>query len=45
MKSLLCFQCFYGKCAVGFLHIYMCCGRDWSTQIVVEEFLLFSKNT
>ena len=45
MKSLLCFQCFYGKCAVGFLHIYMCCGRDWSTQIVVEKSFLFSKNT
>ena len=45
MKSLLCFQFFYGKCAVGFLHIYMCCGRDWSTQIVVEKSSFFQKNT
>ena len=44
MKSLLCFQCFYGKCAVGFLHIYMCCGRDWSTQIVIGKSFLFFKN-
>ena len=37
MKSLLCFLCFHWKCAVGFLHIYMCCVCDWFTQIVVEK--------
>ena len=44
VKSPLCFLCFHWKCAVGFLHIYMCCVCDWFTQIVVEEFLLFFKN-
>ena len=43
VKSLLCFLCFHWKCAVGFLHICMCCGRDWFTQIVVEKSFLFSK--
>ena len=33
-----------GKCAIGLLHIYMCCGCDWFTQIVVEKSFLFSKN-
>lgn len=28
---------------IGLLHICMCCGCAWSTQIVVEGFLLFSK--
>ena len=37
VKSLLCFLCFHWKCAVGFLHIYMCCICDWFTQIVVEK--------
>ena len=43
VKSLPCFYYYHGLCAVGFLHIYMCCVCDWFTQIVVEEFLLFSK--
>ena len=44
VKSLLCFLCFHWKCAVGFLHIYMCCVCDWFTQIVVEKSFLFFKN-
>ena len=43
VKSLLYFPCFHGLCAVGLLHICMCCGRDWFTQIVVEKSFLFSK--
>ena len=43
VKSLLCFLCFHWKCAVGFLHIYMCCVCDWFTQIVVENPSFFQK--
>ena len=32
-----------GNKPLAFLYTYMCCGCDWFTQIVVEEFLLFSK--
>ena len=28
---------------VGFLHIYMCCGCDRLTQIMIEKSFLFSK--
>ena len=45
VKSLLYFPCFHGLYAIGLLHICMCCGRDWFTQIVVEGFLLFQKYT
>ncbi len=37
VKSLLCFQCFYGKCAVGFLHICMCYIGARPTRIVVKN--------
>ena len=42
-KSLLYFPCFHGLCAVGLLHICMCCGYEWFAQIVVEKSFLFSK--
>ena len=44
VKSPPCFQCYHGLCAVGFLHIYMCCVCDWFAQIVVEKSFLFFKN-
>ena len=45
VKSLPCFYYYHGLCAVGFLHIYMCCVCDWFTQIVVLKILLFQKYT
>ena len=43
MKSLLCFQCFYGKCAVGFLHICMCYIGARPTRIVVKNSSFYFK--
>ena len=42
VKSLLCFPCFHGLCAVGLLYICMCYIGARPTRIVVKKsFLLF----
>ena len=38
----LAFCAAHETCAIGFLHLYMCCGRDWFTQIVFNP-SFFSK--
>ena len=43
VKSLLCFPCFHGLCAVGLLHICMCYIGARPTQIVFKIILLFFK--
>ena len=42
-KSLLCFQCFHGLCAIRLLYICMCYIGARPTQIVFKIILLFFK--
>ena len=43
VKSLLYFPCFHGLCAVGFLHICMCCVCVQPVQMWPKRLMFFLK--